>query len=756
MSTKPKIFSCVCEYEKKAFANECCVFHSGDGMLLHEMLKYPSLEFAIGLELDQKVTRWSFKHFGSQPHWDNDKVQWWYGDAAKSLLMLPKEYFGSFDLVLVDLSETVMSMKVTKELDIMAALSLLIKPDGIFVKNELYFEKLNHLFKHTIQVNYYDVPAICSQSMVFGSNAVDFIHTNLTDHGVETLFSQLDELDTTFELVHDYKNNHEAKRLCKDAQEEKEPEEQEASPGIVMVLETEHVTADLSSPEKLEEIILRTLKENDLHVLDTVKSDSPGISITVIFREGYVIARPWHQHQYVAYDVHLWGSFEKLEALKSSLIYAVGSQPSSSSSYRVVAGGMFGADTWVNDTLSLGPRFIEECKPNLDPESSSKMDDTLVSDLVASIASRWLLPPGSLGVVICGLQFEQCDSAGAFENAYVEDSTTLYSCESLVGDTDAESRAEHMYSCEQELIQNLKSIVGQSPDGKIGALVVDPTASYEMLQVINRIASRLKNELFNDWGPMVVAPIVDPSQSWRRFFVSEFRRMYEFEPADVAQIHFNDTQSSVEINLFISGNKLFINDVRDIVGQVETKFAIDGEIRFVGGGRFNYQGDDWQPSQFFLADAYDQSNGLGQWQSQSPTGHQAVIQLVGDASNLSNEITEQLTNEALEKLGLESVPQSFLGFGEGSVTVCMWPAGNMVVLFDGREHISINVFTYDQDPTIAQEVSKHFQALEKSLRLALYDEMPRGYGRVVNWSRDIEPRQTPHWALHLEDEAMNQ
>ena len=83
---------------------------------------------------DQTVTRWSFKHFGSQPRWDNDKVQWWYGDAAKSLLMLPKEYFGTFDMILVDLSETVMSSLVTKELDIMAALSLLLRPEGIFVK----------------------------------------------------------------------------------------------------------------------------------------------------------------------------------------------------------------------------------------------------------------------------------------------------------------------------------------------------------------------------------------------------------------------------------------------------------------------------------------------------------------------------------------------------------------------------------------------------------------------------------------------
>jgi spermidine synthase len=120
----------------------------GDSMLLHEILKYPNLELAVGLELDQYVTRLSFKHFGTQPHFDHPKVQWWYGDAAKSLLMLPQDYFGSFDMVLVDMSETVMSLTVTEGLDIFHALRLLLKPEGIFVKNELYMEKMADLFRY--------------------------------------------------------------------------------------------------------------------------------------------------------------------------------------------------------------------------------------------------------------------------------------------------------------------------------------------------------------------------------------------------------------------------------------------------------------------------------------------------------------------------------------------------------------------------------------------------------------------------------
>jgi hypothetical protein len=109
----------------------------GDSMFLHEILKYPSLELAVGLELDQKVVRGAFQHFGAQPHWDNEKVQWWFGDASKSLLMLPEGYYGSFDVVLVDLSDTVLSLSVTKEMDIIGALSLLLKPDGVFAMNEL-------------------------------------------------------------------------------------------------------------------------------------------------------------------------------------------------------------------------------------------------------------------------------------------------------------------------------------------------------------------------------------------------------------------------------------------------------------------------------------------------------------------------------------------------------------------------------------------------------------------------------------------
>jgi len=67
----------------------------------------------------------------TQPHIDKDIVQWWFKDASKSLRMLPTEYFGTFDLVLVDLQTFVANyLMVTRELIIMNVAMLLLKPKG--------------------------------------------------------------------------------------------------------------------------------------------------------------------------------------------------------------------------------------------------------------------------------------------------------------------------------------------------------------------------------------------------------------------------------------------------------------------------------------------------------------------------------------------------------------------------------------------------------------------------------------------------
>eukprot|EP00527_Entomoneis_sp_CCMP2396_P009368 CAMPEP_0198138924 /NCGR_PEP_ID=MMETSP1443-20131203/2291_1 /TAXON_ID=186043 /ORGANISM="Entomoneis sp., Strain CCMP2396" /LENGTH=1220 /DNA_ID=CAMNT_0043800881 /DNA_START=48 /DNA_END=3710 /DNA_ORIENTATION=- len=727
----------------------------GDSMLLHEILKYPSLEVVFGLELDQKVTRWSFKHFGSQPHWDNEKVQWWYGDAAKSLLMLPKEYFGSFDLVLVDLSETVMSAKVTKELDIMAALSLLLKPNGIFVKNELYFEKLNSLFKHTIQINYYDVPAICSQTMVFGSNAVDFVHANLTDHGIETLLAPLDKLDENFDIVHDYMSNPLAKRHCKGPEEEKEPEEQEASPGIVLILEAENASADMSTPEKVENLIVPALEKQGLGVIETVKSDSNEAVLVTVFTEGYVVARTFPENKHCAFDIHIWSSFDKLEGIKSALIAAVGSGSESSSSFRIVAGGMFGVSSWVKDSMSRGPEFTQECNDPVQPALVKPMDDATIAALVQQVTSWWSLPETFTATVICGPESKECNGVNSLKSSGIKNVVPVYTCSSMEGGVEyLENSADLMYACEQEIIEMLETSLNADV-GKIGVIVVDPSASFQMLQIVDKIVSRkhLRSSLLMKEGPLVVAPIIDSSETWRTHFVDGFRELYETSPADTASLVFNSTESSIQIAIFFTGDEYFITHMNEFVAGVEEDIGLRGEIRFIGGGHFDWQGNHWKPSQFFSAGAYDQTGPFQQWKSQQPTGHQSVMQLMTKKSELSKEGVKSLVESTLTTLGIETTTSEFTSLGDGSAIVAVWSGGNVIVLYDGRSNVSINLFTYEQDPEFAKKFSNNFKKLENSLDVVLYDEMPRGYGRVVNWSNDIGARDVPHWALHLVEQV---
>ena len=57
--------------------------------------------------------------------------------------MLSRDFFGTFGLVLLDLSETVMSMTVTRGLDVFGAMQQLLAPGRVLAKNDYgYIEKL--------------------------------------------------------------------------------------------------------------------------------------------------------------------------------------------------------------------------------------------------------------------------------------------------------------------------------------------------------------------------------------------------------------------------------------------------------------------------------------------------------------------------------------------------------------------------------------------------------------------------------------
>jgi spermidine synthase len=807
----------------------------GDSMLLHEILKYPSLEFVVGLEVDQRVTRHSFKQFGTQPHWDNDKVQWWYGDAAKSLMMLPKEYFGTFDLVLVDLSETVMSMSVTEGLDIFGALSLLLNPEGVIVKNELYLENFSRLFEYTVQIHFYDIPVICSQALIYGSYGRDFFKVEPKDHGVDTIFSFFDQ-PSRFQEWHDYrKNNTSSQSHCEavQKQDELEPTEQTRSPGILMILEAEDAVAALSS-KALDASMRTALTKEGFTVLDTVvyDHDDEASIVVKILAEGYVVARRWPKGKYCAFDIHLWSRFEKQEDLKKALLSAVGrtGKEKVSSSYRIVTGGMFGVETWKEDQEKRGPRRTQQCDERGEPPKKSSADantiDKVLKESIALVGNVTEI----VVAVVCGKLTESCDSLDLLAQiGTVGKVVPIYTCD-IVEDVNEymEDGLERMKECQAAISAQLE---GEVADGKkFRVLLLDAKSSFAMGQVVHKICKSPETtlgKLFEN-DITVLASIKQDSDAWRRQFLERFRHdIIVHEPVFRAEVLFNSSDSSMEMGMLYSGDEDFVEHLYDTLERIETSTGLVSDVRNIQGGLFLFQ-SDFEPSQFVLPHEYDQTSPLKQYMSQLPLGLQIVVQLemqsrndemmVGDRvevwyeddgdwfegtveeldddddddddhdkiaiffddglhdiierdevfkmsnADTGTEVIESLSRpvvrfavkEALQGMDDEGIAgakvHEFTNVGNGSVLVALWTGGSVVVLWDGKNHLDVNLFTYAEGEEIADLFLEHLHTNLPLLAPILRDEQPRGTGRVVNHMRDIDldansaSRLTPTWA----------
>lgn len=330
-------------------------------MVLHEVLKYPTLELVVGLELDQRVCRTTFKNFGAQPHWDNEKVKWWYGDAAESLLLLPNEYYGSFDLVIVDIRTSVAkALKVNDELNIIDAAMLLMNSNGIIVKNEdegYVPGSTSNYTDYTVDLIYHDVPLYCLQTVVVGSNAVNFFNAKPKDHKIETLYlGGVDNFQEHFDSWYNF--GMETRRSISGCQSihHETATDSERPLGVLMVLEAEDIVIPLDSAETVKPMIAQALNNAGLKVIASTillrSQDNECFTLVLLASQGYVVARFFSLLQYCAFDINLWGaSISKLDHVKSELIEVV--QSKSPSSYRMITGGMLGAPN--REAESLGP-----------------------------------------------------------------------------------------------------------------------------------------------------------------------------------------------------------------------------------------------------------------------------------------------------------------------------------------------------------------------------------------------------------------
>ena len=612
-------------------------------------------------------------------------------------------------------------------------------------------------------IHFYDIPITCSQAYSLGSNMVDFINAELKDHNVDNLYLQpLDVNADPLELYHDYSKNTTSAQLCKGGKHDlgldNDPVEQVRSPGILMIVEAEQCTEELLLSDVLKVECIGALVEEGLSVVSTIlsKSDVDKTVMVIILQEGYVVAHTLPEYNYCAFDIHLWSSYEKHEGIRKALLAAVGSGSESSSSFRIIAGGMFGVKTWKDDEKLRGPRFTQECGHQDETLPRNAPVQQSVIDIVLNGLLKIIEDEKMSVAVLCGEGAQVCRTVDALQNnEHVEDVVPL-SCPTMEGVNEyAEGAIQQMLSCEQHISNILEGLV---LDGKkLSAIIVDQSANLAISQIILRLFSngRNKRRMLMP-NVLVMSANLRNTDNWRRNFVRRFYSdVFVDEPVYNAEVLFNRTDSSLGMDVTCWGDFDFFHKLKSVLHSIETQGGLVSEIQDIAGGRWLEQ-ENFKASQPFSAIDYDQSSPLEQWKSQKPLGYQNIFQLESREA-LHKTISVPLIRKSLDTALSKVTPslmtndeiakvQEFTATGDGCVLVSLWSGGSVIVMWDGKIHIDINIFMYDESEEKADALIKNFSAEMPSLSTVLHDDHPRGIGRVVNFLKDMKSQPKPRWA----------
>ncbi len=606
----------------------------GDNMILHEILKYPNLELVVGMELDQQVIRSAYKNLGTLPYFDDHRVHWWFGDATKSLLALPESYFGSFDLVLVDLQTFVAdALKVTDKLTIMETAILLMKQDGgVIAKNEDFSVRTNVGFaKYTVDLEYHDLPQICQQSITMGSNSIDFVTAETKAHDIEVLAIDLPDAEDADPFHAWYSYRQTIHDTCAATYDENENSTKSDQVGILVIVEAENLTLSLESTTEAKKMISDCIKGLGLTEV-AISADSDDSNLVFVLNEGYVTARVFAEQNYIAFDVLLWNSLDLIDTLNEELVKAVGGNvEESTTSFRFVSGGMSGMYSSEKDVLTevaskTDALLCQDVDSSVALTSADNSFDSVMSsifaDFVTTLVPRHAGDVSSVVGILCGDVTSVCSS---LETAKKLDTLPLevvpiHSCGSF----------ETMDLCEKEVREKFAGITKQHK--KLDALVMDATLPFPMGQIIESIFSDpITHSEIMERRHILFTPIVE-EEAWRSVLIDRFRTdIVLFDGAFRADLQFfkmdsGKKDSYLKWSLFSAYDDDFFNHLSSTLSVIKEGTGLEPEVKEIANGIVNYVAD-FHPSKIFTDSDYDKTRSLKQWNSQTPMGHQTIFHM---------------------------------------------------------------------------------------------------------------------------------
>ena len=110
------------------------------------------------------------------------------------------------------------------------------------------------------------------------------------------------------------------------------------SPGIIFVVEAEAFSVDIiSNTDTFKKRFSDALTDKGFNLVGaeaiSIQEGEKSI-VSIVLREGYVIARAMAENKYCGFDIHFWSSLDKHEAAKDALVAAVESKAPALTSYR--------------------------------------------------------------------------------------------------------------------------------------------------------------------------------------------------------------------------------------------------------------------------------------------------------------------------------------------------------------------------------------------------------------------------------------
>ena len=691
-----------------------------------------------------------------------------------------------------------------------------------------FFNKVSEVFEYTIDWRHYNVPKVADQAVMIASNDMDFFDRVLTDHKVENnmYIKPLDKKKGTFDNVHAYSWNPGAsyRSICGKLDEEVS-DEQEVSPGIFMVVEAENITATIESPKAFRNVILPVLEAIPLRVEKVservLEQDSsndrndPSYELVYALREGYIAARVWPEARYCSFDIHFWSSFEKHEPTKQALLEALGANPATATSFRIVAGGMFGADTWKEDAIRNGPQVEKYCA-NL--EEAQKPWGKVEKDIF-EYAIEGAIKINQSRKIVAGVLCSDESSCKAADylkkHRKVSQVKVLASCPDIKGaeDLSIENRKE-VLSCEREL----QGIMEDGP--KINLLFVDQDAPVLVAEIVDRISWVARDYIYEPHF-VVAATMKTDDDYWQTAFLDSFREgITKIHPVFRAELRVSSKTEELDVGLVSVQDERFLEHLPKALKSIEKESKLSFSAHTIYGGKWRHMFKeimyDEEADAHFVPSDYDFSEPLEQYMAQRPLGQQTIFQLEGhrffpgdkvlamandddptfysgtvkrvsddflydimfDDGDFAEEVelvdikaqtkTSQsslsrgmLFSALLYALSSEDTPNAKVEEikvpGDGALFIAYWTGGTVIGVWDGRDHFDLNILTFFENDDVHNGIYDRMGDKIPFLTVALRDEQPRGYGRVVLFEDDLEEedggdegrnREEPHWAVN--------